>query len=260
MANHALDLAGQKFGKLTAVRIITRTPKITWLCDCECGGTKNVPASQLPAGMVKSCGCLLFGEKDTWKKVVGLTVNDWKCIEFLGTSKYGHRFLWEHACGRTIEKTKSEIKAGKVARCRCTPRVFVSKSIYHTPTRNTHRSMIARCLNQQHVGYRNYGGRGITVDPKWLNYRGFVEDMGERPDGFELGRTNNDGDYCKENCQWVSRKANLRNTSVNCVFEFDDKDLCVAEIAEMAEIPYHRAWARLTKYGFSVKQTLRGYK
>lgn len=199
-----------------------------------------------------------FGEKDTWRESIWQTINGWLCLEYLGTSKYGHRFRWQHTCGRVIEKTKSEIQAGKVARCECTPRV--SKSIYHAPTRNTHKNMLVRCLNPEHVTYHNYGGRGITVDPKWLEYEGFVEDMGERPDGFELDRTDNDGNYCKENCQWVTRTDNLRNTSVNRVFEYEGKYLCVAEIAEMAGIPYARAYTRLTKYGFDVAQTLRGYK
>lgn len=54
------DLAGQKFGRLTAVRIVGRDKSgyCTWLCSCECGGGKVVQSGSLTAGMTKSCGCL----------------------------------------------------------------------------------------------------------------------------------------------------------------------------------------------------------
>lgn len=54
------DLAGQKFGRLTAVRIVGRDKSgyCTWLCSCECGGEKIVQSGSLSAGQTKSCGCL----------------------------------------------------------------------------------------------------------------------------------------------------------------------------------------------------------
>jgi hypothetical protein len=29
-----------------------------WYCECDCGGTKNVPSELLVRGYVKSCGCM----------------------------------------------------------------------------------------------------------------------------------------------------------------------------------------------------------
>ncbi|HWY34177.1 MAG TPA: hypothetical protein VNX68_05990 [Nitrosopumilaceae archaeon] len=56
------DLIGQKFGKLTAIKYEgIRNTRSTYLCECECGGTKIVRASQLKSGAVKSCGCLRSG-------------------------------------------------------------------------------------------------------------------------------------------------------------------------------------------------------
>ena len=56
------DLAGQKFGKLTAVRGTTRrngNGRVVgvWECKCECGGKSVVRADSLSGGRVKSCGC-----------------------------------------------------------------------------------------------------------------------------------------------------------------------------------------------------------
>lgn len=60
------DLTGQKFGRLT-VRELARIEKnhAIWLCDCECGNTKEVKSVYLLRGSTKSCGCL---HKDVCKE------------------------------------------------------------------------------------------------------------------------------------------------------------------------------------------------
>lgn len=54
-----IDLAGQVFGRLTALR---RAPDRTrglavWLCACECGAEKEIRAVALRGGKTRSCGC-----------------------------------------------------------------------------------------------------------------------------------------------------------------------------------------------------------
>lgn len=57
-----LDLAGQRFGRLVAERVVGRWPTRaggnTWLCRCDCGGSKEASTSALRTGDTKSCGCL----------------------------------------------------------------------------------------------------------------------------------------------------------------------------------------------------------
>jgi hypothetical protein len=64
--------------------------------------------------------------------------------------------------------------------------------------------MKQRCLNENHPSYVHYGGRGISVCSKWMDFDGFREDMGERPAGLTLERKQVNGDYCLENCIWAS--------------------------------------------------------
>lgn len=60
----ALDLTGQKFGRLTAIRFLEkrRLPygwtKRIWECKCECGRVANVSVSHLRTGHTTSCGCV----------------------------------------------------------------------------------------------------------------------------------------------------------------------------------------------------------
>lgn len=77
-------------------------------------------------------------------------------------------------------------------------------------------AMIARCYNKSNGSYKNYGGRGITVAPEWLDSpEQFYIDMGEKPENLSLDRINNDANYSKDNCRWATRKEqqnNRRNT------------------------------------------------
>lgn len=59
MGAQPFDLAGQHFGRLTAIRSTTMRAKgsVVWECQCSCGAVAYVPSSNLRRG-TKSCGCL----------------------------------------------------------------------------------------------------------------------------------------------------------------------------------------------------------
>lgn len=67
-----LDIAGKKFGSLTAIAI-SQTPRknnqTLWECLCECGKTTLVPASKLVSGHTSSCGCFHRKHGHTTKEV-----------------------------------------------------------------------------------------------------------------------------------------------------------------------------------------------
>ena len=57
-----LDLTGQKFGRLTVIRLLderTKNGGKKYLCRCDCGTEKVVQQGHLRSGAIKSCGCLL---------------------------------------------------------------------------------------------------------------------------------------------------------------------------------------------------------
>lgn len=69
-----------------------------------------------------------------------------------------------------------------------------------------------RVLNSKAYDYRFYGGRGITINPRWLKFENFLADMGRKPDSkLTLERRDNDDSYYKENCYWASRQDQARN-------------------------------------------------
>lgn len=54
----ALNIAGQRFGRLTALNAVERTHHTFWSCRCDCGGLTLVALGHLRSGHTKSCGCL----------------------------------------------------------------------------------------------------------------------------------------------------------------------------------------------------------
>lgn len=58
------DLTNQRFGRLVVIRQAENAVSqngqsiVQWLCQCDCGNLKIVPARDLRSGHVRSCGCL----------------------------------------------------------------------------------------------------------------------------------------------------------------------------------------------------------
>lgn len=79
------------------------------------------------------------------------------------------------------------------------------------PLYNAWAGMINRCSNPNNTAYSRYGAKGISVCVRWRDFKKFLDDMGERPDGMSLDRIDPYGNYTPENCRWATPKMQRAN-------------------------------------------------
>jgi hypothetical protein len=82
-------------------------------------------------------------------------------------------------------------------------------------------SLKARCDNPNLPYYKNYGGRGIIYDSKWNDFLEFKKDMYlkylvativKKMKNATIERIDVNGNYNKENCTFIERVDQLKNT------------------------------------------------
>ena len=117
-------------------------------------------------------------------------------------------------CGTVKQLLKSNFSSGKTTTCGCGPRgkPFPKEHGYGgTLAYNSWKKMMQRCYNPDDRYFYCYGERGIKVCDRWHNVTNFVEDMGQRREGFSLERVDVNGDYTPGNCIWLPHFLQSKN-------------------------------------------------
>lgn len=81
-----------------------------------------------------------------------------------------------------------------------------------TPLYRRWQQLKRRVLLPSFIQYKDYGGRGIKLDKRWLKFENFLADMGMPPNNsYQIDREQVNGHYCKENCRWVTKNVSVFN-------------------------------------------------
>ena len=102
-------------------------------------------------------------------------------------------------------------------------------------------AMIRRCYDKASDMYGTYGGRGIKVCNRWNGDKGFInfyKDLGATPKEqngkyYQIDRINPDGDYCPENCRWVTADVNARNKRNSVKIWFMGDEYGISELCKL---------------------------
>jgi len=214
------------------------------LYKCECCGEVGPPTLPPPAGKKLRVKNIVADHVNPIVSVeVGFTTyDDW--IERAFCEIEGFQALC-HNCHVNI-KTKAEKEQSKINTefRKKYPKEYKSWS-----------NMLSRCNNPKSTGYEYYGGRGIKVCEEWGSLKKFVEDMGERPEGYSIDRIDVDGDYERGNCRWASWRTQSTNRTNN--HYISHKGICktVSEWADDIGIPQNTLLYRIRR-GWSKEEYL----
>lgn len=130
------------------------------------------------------------------------------------------------ACGNIKPISGTKLTTGWTTSCSCIRSERIGnlnkshQSCFTRPYR-IWAGMKQRCNNSSKPCYKNYGGRGIKICKRWLKFENFRDDMSESylkhikqfgEKQTTLDRTNNDGNYCKENCRWATYREQRLNS------------------------------------------------
>ena len=120
-------------------------------------------------------------------------------------------------------------------------------------------SMRQRCANPRCRVFRYYGGRGVTVCPRWSGPAGFehfLADLGPQPfPRASVDRRDNDGPYAPGNVAWADPTTQARHTRANRVLRHNGETMILVAWAERMNMKPGTLGARLAK-GWPVAKAL----
>lgn len=114
-----------------------------------------------------------------------------------------------------------------------------------------------RCNNPNTPAYKDYGARGISVCNDWYDYMTFKDwAMNHGYDiSLTLDRIDYNGNYCPENCRWVSRSEQPRNRRYCVEYTIDGVTHILTDWARIYHILPGTIHARI-KAGWDVKEAI----
>lgn len=112
-------------------------------------------------------------------------------------------------CGAIASVVAGNLRGGRSLSCGCTRRTH---GMWRSPEYRVWRALIQRCTNPSAPAYKNYGGRGITLYPEWMDFAVFFAAVGPRPTPqHSIERVDNNKGYEPGNCVWATRVEQGRN-------------------------------------------------
>lgn len=182
--------------------------------------------------------------------------------------------LWLCECGNKKEIIIQNVKRGKTKSCGClNSEVVIRKNYKHGFSKKGsvdkfYRAWLhlkERCFREGDSNFHNYGGRGITVCRRWVNFENFKKDMyssylkhvkkyGRKNTTIE--RVDVNGDYEPGNCKWATPEEQANNRRNNHLITFKGETKTLSQFAKEHGLKPGRLRVRLVRDKFSVKKAL----
>lgn len=199
-------------------------------------------------------------DKSTYyfKDLSGKRFENLVALKKVGKNKYGN-LLWECVCDCGNHKIypSGKLTSGRATNCGCkTTELKRNNASKHGITSGGKprtfiiwNGMKLRCNNPNSISYKSYGARGIKICKEWEKFKNFHywAISNGYSDEKEIDRIDNDGDYCPENCRWVSKHFNRIHQRSSRYIEFMGMSLTISEWCRKFKISKSTAYKYLNK-------------
>lgn len=146
--------------------------------------------------------------------------------------------------------SEKNLTSGSLKSCGCLTR----KNTPYAAERNILSNIKTRCNNPNTIGYHNYGGRGITVDPLFNDFDVFIAEVGPRPSPkHSIDRIDNNKGYVPGNLRWLDQKSQCRNNRNNRMITLNGETKCMIEWCEIYGVRIGRINDRMNKLGWDAE-------
>lgn len=224
----------------------------------------SVKKAVLTVLMLVSFGYLSYANNKDMRKIKDHSDLIGKTFEFLTviSAEKLKNISCKCVCGSIKNYTFYDLNHGRAKSCGCRKAfmcadVKIEHGLSYHPLNRAYHQMILRCTKEKRADYRHYGGRGITVSKEWIDNKLLFFDWSFKNGwqwGLQLDRRNNSMGYSPENCRWVSRTVNMRNTRVNVFFEYKGEKKTLGEWCEILGLHFGTTKTRLYAQKLSVEE------
>lgn len=173
------------------------------------------------------------------------------------------KFLCRCDCGREKTVMLQSLKRGLTVSCGCFQREQSGKSLARVATTHglsQHPLYFRWCgIKARCNAHEYYRDKQISVCDEWkqsfVTFYDWAISNGWY-DGAEIDRIDNSKGYSPDNCRWVSRSTNMRNTTRQRPISFRGKTQSLRHWSEELGIGFYTLRARLVSLGWSVDRAL----
>jgi hypothetical protein len=181
------------------------------------------------------------------KDITGVRFGRLVALEPSHKNKKGEWFwLCKCDCGEEVIARTSHLNSGSIKSCGCLQRELARARILkdglsHTRLSSIHYNMMRRCYDESNNQYHNYGGRGITVCEEWKIVSVFREwaEVNGYGEHLTIERIDNNGNYCPENCTWISKEAQANNKQNSLWITYKGETKILKHWADITGINYN---------------------
>lgn len=174
-------------------------------------------------------------------------------------SYYKRYLIAKCECGTVKEYWWPALRNGNTRSCKCLQKQAKSHGLSKSKIYRVWKSMKARCYNKSEKVYKHYGGRGIIICTKWKKDFSVFHEWA-LANGYKLGltidREDNNGNYCPENCRWITQKRNLNNKRTSRFITYNGERKTTAEWADQMNVCWKTAKNRFVKLGIKPEQEM----